>query len=76
MMIHPIHLEQIDWFSAFDLAPKQALASRRQFLENAAAKKALVHSFHFPLPGLGHIVQNMNAWQWQPIRTETASLAE
>jgi glyoxylase-like metal-dependent hydrolase (beta-lactamase superfamily II) len=75
-MIHPIHLEQIDWFSAFDLAPEQALASKQRFLERAAAEKALVHSFHFPFPGLGYVVQKENAWRWQPMRTESAFRAE
>jgi glyoxylase-like metal-dependent hydrolase (beta-lactamase superfamily II) len=75
-MIHPIHLEQIDWFCAFDLAPEQALTSRRRFLERAAAEKALVHSFHFPFPGLGYAVQKKNAWQWQPMQTDSALRAE
>ncbi|MBN2393467.1 MAG: MBL fold metallo-hydrolase [Anaerolineae bacterium] len=72
-LIHPIHLEQIDWFSAFDLAPEQTLVSRRQFLERAATEKALVHSFHFPFPGLGYVIRKGNAWQWQPIKMESTS---
>ena len=31
--------------------------------------QALVQAFHFPYPGLGHIVQQGGAWQWQPIET-------
>ena len=34
-----------------------------------AAEKALVLGFHFPFPGLGHIVQKGEGWQWQPIET-------
>ena len=66
-LVHPIHLEQIGWFSVFDLAPEQALESKRRFLQRAAAEKALVHSFHFPFPGLGYVVQKGDAWQWKPI---------
>jgi glyoxylase-like metal-dependent hydrolase (beta-lactamase superfamily II) len=67
--LHPIHLEQLDWYSVVDLAPEQALASRRRLLDRAAADKALVHAFHFPFPCLGHVVQKGDAWQWQPIET-------
>jgi glyoxylase-like metal-dependent hydrolase (beta-lactamase superfamily II) len=67
--LHPIHLEQPDWYSAVDLAPERALASRRRLLKRATAKKALVYAFHFDWPGLGHIVQKGDAWQWQPIET-------
>jgi glyoxylase-like metal-dependent hydrolase (beta-lactamase superfamily II) len=69
VMLHPIHLEQPGWYAAVDLAPEQALASRRRLLERAVARKALVHAFHFPWPGLGRVVQQGDAWQWQPIET-------
>jgi glyoxylase-like metal-dependent hydrolase (beta-lactamase superfamily II) len=65
--LHPIHLTEPDWYAAVDLAPDQALASRRRFLDMAVAEQALVQAFHFPFPGLGHVVQKGNAWQWQPI---------
>jgi glyoxylase-like metal-dependent hydrolase (beta-lactamase superfamily II) len=65
--LHPIHLEQPDWYSVFDLAPEQALASKRRLVERATADKALVQAFHFPFPGLGHVVQKDEGWQWQPI---------
>jgi glyoxylase-like metal-dependent hydrolase (beta-lactamase superfamily II) len=66
-MLHPIHLERPDWYAGVDLAPQQALATRRQLLERAVAHKALVHVFHFPFPGLGRVVQRGKAWRWQPI---------
>ena len=68
-VVHPIHLEQPDWYSVFDLAPEQALASKRRLVERATAEKALVQAFHFPFPGLGHVVQKGEGWQWQPIET-------
>ncbi len=68
-VLHPIHLEQPNWYAAVDLAPEQALASKRRFLDRAVAEKALVHGFHFPFPGLGHVTQKGDAWQWQPIET-------
>lgn len=65
--IHPIHIEQPDWYAAVDSAPEQALASRRRLMERAVAERALVHAFHFPFPGLGHIVPKGDAWQWRPV---------
>jgi glyoxylase-like metal-dependent hydrolase (beta-lactamase superfamily II) len=65
--LHPIHLEYPDWYAIFDFAPDQTVTTRRQLFNRAAAKKALVHAFHFPFPGLGHVVQKGEGWQWQPI---------
>jgi glyoxylase-like metal-dependent hydrolase (beta-lactamase superfamily II) len=66
-IIHPLHLEQSGWYSVFALAPEQALASKRQILDWAVTENALVHVFHFPWPGLGHILQKGDAWQWYSI---------
>ncbi len=65
--LHPIHLEQPEWHAVVDFAPKQVEASRRRLLNRAAAENALVLAFHFPFPGLGHVVQKGKGWQWQPI---------
>jgi glyoxylase-like metal-dependent hydrolase (beta-lactamase superfamily II) len=67
--LHPIHLEQPEWHAAVDFAPEQVVATRRRLLNRAAAEKALVLAFHFPFPGLGHVVQKGEGWQWQPIET-------
>lgn len=68
-VLHPIHLEQPEWCAAVDFAPDQVVATRRRILNRAAAEKALVLAFHFPFPGLGHIVQKGERWEWQPIAT-------
>ncbi len=65
--IHPIHVEQPDWYAAVDFAPEQAVTTRRQLLNRATSEKALVHAFHFPFPGLGHLVQKGEGWLWQPM---------
>lgn len=65
-VLHPIHVEQPDWYAAVDFAPQQVVTSRRRLLSQAAAEKALVLAFHFPFPGLGHVVQKAEEWQWQP----------
>jgi len=68
-VLHPIHLEQPEWCAVVDLAPEQVVTSRRTLLNRAATENALVLAFHFPFPGLGHVVQKGEAWQWQPIET-------
>jgi len=66
-VLHPIHLEQPDWYAAVDLDPGQVEDTRRRILAKAANEKALVVAFHFPFPGLGHVIPKGDAWQWQPI---------
>ena len=68
-VLHPIHLEQPEWYAAVDFAPEQVVATRRRLLDRAAAEKALVLAFHFPFPGLGRVIQKGEGWQWQPIET-------
>jgi glyoxylase-like metal-dependent hydrolase (beta-lactamase superfamily II) len=65
--LHPIHLESPDWCAAVDFAPEQVANTRRRLLSRAAEEKALVLAFHFPFPGLGHVVQKGEVWQWQPV---------
>ena len=67
--LHPIHLEQPDWYAVVDFAPEQVVTTRRRLLSMAAARKALALAFHFPFPGLGHVVQKGEVWQWQPMET-------
>ena len=65
--LHPIHLEQPDWHAAIEFAPQQVVTTRRQLLKRAETEKALVLVFHFPFPGLGHVIQREEGWQWKPI---------
>jgi glyoxylase-like metal-dependent hydrolase (beta-lactamase superfamily II) len=68
-VLHSIHLEQPEWYATVDFAPEQVVATRRRLLNKAVAEKALVFAFHFPFPGLGHVVQKVEGWQWQPVET-------
>jgi glyoxylase-like metal-dependent hydrolase (beta-lactamase superfamily II) len=68
-ILYPIHIEQPNWYPAFDLEPKQAMTTRRQLIERVTAEKALMIACHFPFPGLGHVIQKGKGWQWQPIET-------
>jgi len=66
-VLHQIHLEQPDWYSAFDLSPEDAVNTRHQLLTRATKKKALVLASHFPFPSLGYVVRKGEGWRWQPI---------
>jgi glyoxylase-like metal-dependent hydrolase (beta-lactamase superfamily II) len=65
--LNPIHLEQPEWYPAFDIAPEQARITRRQLLDRAAAEKTLIMASHFPFPGLGRVIRRGEAWQWLPM---------
>jgi glyoxylase-like metal-dependent hydrolase (beta-lactamase superfamily II) len=64
---YPFQLEQPDWYFHFDIMPERAVLSRRQFLTRAANDKILVWAYHFPFPGLGHIIKEGETWRWKPI---------
>jgi glyoxylase-like metal-dependent hydrolase (beta-lactamase superfamily II) len=67
LVAHPIQVERPDWAMVFDRAPERAAETRRRVLEAAAAEGTLVHAFHFPFPGLGHIVREGEGLRWRPI---------
>ena len=66
-VIHPVHMEQPDWYASVDLDSKQVVDTRKRLLNRAANEKALVLAFHFPFPGLGKVSQKGKGWQWHPI---------
>jgi glyoxylase-like metal-dependent hydrolase (beta-lactamase superfamily II) len=69
-VLHPIHIEQPEWYSVIEFNPHQVVTTRRRLLSQAVAQKALILAFHFPFPGLGHIVQKGEGWQWKAIETK------
>lgn len=60
---HPIHAEHPAW----NPEGEQSLASRRQILKRAE-NATLVHVFHFPFPGLGHMIPDQDGWDWQALQ--------
>lgn len=67
--LHPIHVEEPEWCAAVDFAPDQVVSARRRVFNLASTENTLVLAFHFPFPGLGHIVRKGDGWEWQPIST-------
>ncbi len=50
-----------------DVDRGEIVHSRRKLLEKAAGEKRLLHAFHFPFPGLGHVTRGKETWQWHPL---------
>ena len=66
-VLHPIHMEQLEWYAAVDYDPKQVVTTRSRLLNKAETEKALVLAFHFPFPGLGYVMKKEDVWQWKPV---------
>jgi len=64
-LIHPIHLEHLEWHTAFDLAPGEAVETRRRILEEVQSR-VIVHAFHFPFAGIGRVIRQGEVWKWEP----------
>jgi glyoxylase-like metal-dependent hydrolase (beta-lactamase superfamily II) len=67
VVIHPVHVAEPAWRAGTDVIPDRVIASRRRLLDMAARGKYLVLAFHFPFPGLGHVMPNNQRWRWQPL---------
>lgn len=72
-LLHPIHVEHPDWYAVVDFAPKRVITTRHRLLNLAETEKTLMFAFHFPFPGLGHVVKKRERWRWQPIDTRGKS---
>lgn len=67
-VLHPLHLEHIDWVLVFDILPEQSLESRYMICDRVAKNNALVFAHHFPpFPNLGHISKEEDRWRWKPL---------
>jgi glyoxylase-like metal-dependent hydrolase (beta-lactamase superfamily II) len=66
-VLHPIHLEYLDWYSSVAYTPKNLVSTRHRLLKRIALENALVLATHFPFPGIGHIMQTEKGYEWRPI---------
>jgi glyoxylase-like metal-dependent hydrolase (beta-lactamase superfamily II) len=66
-VLHPIHVAQPAWHAVVDVSPEQVEKTRCRLFNRAMDEQALVLAFHFPFPGLGHIVRKGDLVQWRPI---------
>jgi len=64
---HPILLlEKPRMEFSYDTDPKQAANSRVKMLEMLAANKIAVMAYHYPWPGVGHVVKNGEGFHYLP----------
>ncbi|MDA9008991.1 MBL fold metallo-hydrolase [Alphaproteobacteria bacterium] len=66
-----VSVERPEWVSAFDQEPDIAVATRKRLLDQVSTEKTMILGYHFPFPGLGHIVPNglnhrfvPSVWKW------------
>lgn len=67
VVCHPLHIEHLDWHCWADSDHEVARESRIKFAEMTSASGSLVLAYHFDFPGLGHVIQAGDGWQWQPV---------
>lgn len=63
-LVHPLHLENLDWQFWNDADHEIARESRVKLAEFAIEYDALVMTTHFPFPGLGRIVRDGEGYRW------------
>jgi glyoxylase-like metal-dependent hydrolase (beta-lactamase superfamily II) len=64
---HPILLmEKPRMEFSYDTDPKQAADSRVKMLDMLAANKIAVMSYHYPWPGIGHVVKTAEGFHYIP----------
>lgn len=61
--------EEPDWALAVEMDPDAAAATRRKLFKQAAEAKLPVAGYHFPFPGIGHIIEDGSAWRYIPVET-------
>jgi glyoxylase-like metal-dependent hydrolase (beta-lactamase superfamily II) len=65
---HTINLWNPSWQPLFDADPEQAAATRQSVLEKIAGDRTLMFAYHFPFPGVGHIVpREAGGFNWEPV---------
>ncbi len=67
-----IDFERPEWVGTPDMNPEQTVATRRKLLDMAATDRITVLGYHFPFPGVGHVMNEGDAyryvpalWQWE-----------
>lgn len=63
---HPVVNIDNPWRPGPDRDKDTALASRRRIFDMAAADRLLVLGFHYPFPGLGHMLKTDAGYAWVP----------
>jgi glyoxylase-like metal-dependent hydrolase (beta-lactamase superfamily II) len=63
---HPVVNVDRPWLPGPDRDKETALVSRRRIFDRAAADRVPVLGFHYPFPGLGHMLKTDGGYAWVP----------
>ncbi len=67
MFYDSLQLRRPDWWTRYDLDPRQSVRTRHELAAWAADEEVLVHAYHMPFPGLGRIRRSGRAFEWQAL---------
>ncbi len=63
------------WEFSFDTDPKQSAQTRSRMLDRLATDREQILSYHFPWPGVGHVVRENDGYEWLPAPVNLTSVA-
>lgn len=55
-----------DWYNAFDADGDQTVATRKRLLDMAATDRIAILGYHFPFPGVGHVLREDDSYRFLP----------
>ena len=55
-----------EWYNGFDMDGEQTVATRKRLLDMAATDRMAVLGYHFPFPGVGHVMRDGDAYRFVP----------
>jgi glyoxylase-like metal-dependent hydrolase (beta-lactamase superfamily II) len=61
-----MQLNLLDASPKFDVLPAQAIATRQAIVKQAISENLRIMAYHFPFPGVGHIVARADQIEWLP----------
>ena len=64
---HWFQLQCPQWSPKFDYDKAQAAETRRMLFERAAQSGSYFSAYHFPFPGVGHIIRHGDQLAWQQV---------
>ena len=60
-------LQHPEWTPIFDYDPAGAITSRKAILGRVATDGIMAMGYHFPFPGIGHVVKHDKAYRWEAV---------
>ncbi len=61
-----MNFAQPGWYNGFDMDGDVTVATRKRLLDMAVADRMAVLGYHFPFPGVGHVMADGDAYRFVP----------